>query len=214
MNEHENEIIIVLGKRGHGKTTLVKQIAKRWNRQIIIDALGYEYEDGEIFTDVEEFCEYLLDNKLTQKFTAILRPPIDTNMNIVFLTCQTLDNYILICEESDMYIGTKTMPKSLHWLINYGRHIKSSIVFVARTVPEISIRIRKEYTAFYCFCFTEPSYLQWLRDYGFDDEKISKLSKYEFVFLGENIIPDTLLFQSGKIIEQPTEEMENKNGTH
>jgi hypothetical protein len=180
---------MILGKRGHGKTTLVNRLRQHWKRQIVIDTLGYEYKENDIAFDIESFVRLIEKIKDKESYKVVFRPYKSIeDISKVFLVCRVLRNFVLVLEEASLFCSEKVLDNNLGWLVSYGRHIGCSLIFVARTVPELHIKIRNEVTAFYCFRFTEPRYLKVLEDYGFDSQIIRNLNKFEFVCLGNELL--------------------------
>ena len=61
-----NEIVLVLGRKGSGKSSLVKNVLiKERDRLIIVDSLS-EYNDFLVIEDFESLVEYCSENKTFQ----------------------------------------------------------------------------------------------------------------------------------------------------
>jgi energy-coupling factor transporter ATP-binding protein EcfA2 len=59
-------IDLILGKTGSGKSSFVKkELIPYRKRLVIIDALS-EYENGVIFYNIDNFIEYIIENKVNQ----------------------------------------------------------------------------------------------------------------------------------------------------
>ncbi len=96
-----NELIILVGNIGSGKSTLSKKLAKAGYIIICRDALRYMVGAGEYIFDI------LIEPMISLSTLDILKRAIDRSLNIVIDECnmsaQCRESYINIAKEHDEY---------------------------------------------------------------------------------------------------------------
>ena len=187
MNEkNQNLIIAVFGKKGSGKTTLVKNLIRQSKRLIVIDTLN-EYNVGEIVYSKEN----LFNQTRFETFRIVYRPLSEIDADFAFRLCQHLENVTIVVEEADNYATSNYLSEDFRYLIHYGRHYKVNIIVSCRQAN----RLRSDITAQsdYIISFKQQGRhcLSYMED--FDDKniilKIDKLHLHEYIFVrGENTI--------------------------
>lgn len=180
----QREIIVLFGRTGSGKSTLVKKIIKPLKRVIIIDALN-EYTDGIIFYNIKDFAKYFLDNKNIKSFKIICRfHNMDLNetneevFNKLFDLIFHIGNLYLVIEEAEIYISANAKKTVFNNLVKYGRHKNISIIAVARRVTELSNELKSQMNICYSSNQILTKDIEYLKNLGFT--KIESLPKYEF----------------------------------
>jgi len=183
-----NYIIGIMGKKGSGKSNLIKKyMLKNMVRYIIIDTL-YEYEDDRIFYNIDELYDYLKENK-DRAFKIIFRPENDNDIEILFQISKTINNYTLVIEEVDFYADTFHINENLLYNIKYGRHFGRNIIWVSRSPYEINRFLTRQTDLLIVFKQTEPRDIEYLNKYKFD-KNIQLLGKYEYAISGDlNVFP-------------------------
>lgn len=181
------KVYLVLGKTGSGKTTLAKEIRKKFNRIITLDPL--KQYDGVIFKTFRELYEHIqsrLDQWEFLEFSYTCRFQSDEEYEQVFAMARTLNNFLLVVEETDMFLKPRDPDSNFMWLINYGRHRNISLLCVGRRAPEITIGMRAQATSVVTFRQNEPNDLKLLEAYGFEPGRVSKLEQFKYEYVGEN----------------------------
>ena len=143
-----NEIVLVLGRKGSGKSSLVKNVLiKERDRLIIVDSLS-EYNDFLVIEDFESLVEYCSENKTFQiacQFTSKI--DIEYLFEYIFIE----GNLTVCCEEISKYISSYERDTSFTKLIDFGRHKNIDIIAIARRPSELSRTFRAQIDTLYTF---------------------------------------------------------------
>ena len=70
----DNEIGIILGRKGLGKTTLSRSIQMEVRRALVLDTLGRDYGGGRVIHTTEDLVRYWDRVKGLDDFYAVTRP--------------------------------------------------------------------------------------------------------------------------------------------
>jgi len=205
----ERKVILILGKQGSGKSTLAKRIIQRWKRVIVFDPLA-EYTGGEVVYSFDAFCDYALEHKDAASFTVICRFVGDTTSESdlsyehAAKIVRELRNCLLVLEESELFIDSRTYDSAINWLISFGRHNGVSLIGIGRRPTELCVKLRSQFTTVVSFAQTEPNDLAYMEGLGFDAEELSELDLYEFITYGEPIDNEQQgTPQAARVQEQP-----------
>lgn len=183
----QNKIIAVFGRKGSGKTTLVKYLVRSCRRLILIDPLA-EYENGTIVYTREDLYYQATRYK---EFRIIFRPmnyDDDENYTDVDYAADlalALKNATLVIDEVDKYCNSWYMSKQLNYCIQYGRHFGVYVIITSRQAN----RVRNDITAQadYIITFQQQGQqsLKYLRGYNDDDniDNVINLDNYYYVFI-------------------------------
>jgi len=182
--EKVNYIIGVLGKKGSGKSYLVKSMLSRIPRLIIIDPLR-EYS-GVIFNDWRDVVEYIHKFK-SGRFRAVFRPTEgreDESIGEVLDVVNDINNYTLVMEEVDYVCDPWTIHPELERLVKYGRHFRRNLIWISRNAAEVNRDLTRQSDTLVTFRQTEPIDLKYLRSFSFSKDP-ETLEKYEFATSGD-----------------------------
>ena len=162
---HDAPVAVVLGRRGSGKTTLVKSRLDLFPRVLICDP-NHEYE-GRAPDGLSGLYQLARSER---KFRLVFRPPlgvaeaeeleaVDCLAEIAYRT----GNLLLVVEEADRYTkhGKDTLPY-LRLLIDQGRHNEIGVVMVARRPSRLPKDVIENASALYLFHIHEPHSQRYL----------------------------------------------------
>jgi hypothetical protein len=143
-----NEICIIVGKKGCGKSTEARRIALTRPRRIYIDAMR-EYTDGVIVKSYLALEKYLSD-KTHQNYAVILRTMRQSDVLATLRLPTGNDNpdnpplpgSTIIVDEADKLCGPTSVPEPIDYLLNYGRHFGVSVIFIARRMKSLPLALR------------------------------------------------------------------------
>jgi energy-coupling factor transporter ATP-binding protein EcfA2 len=143
----ENELVVIIGKKGSGKSTRARKLALSCPRRIYIDSM-HEHTDGVIVRSFDALVEYLRP-RVHSNYAVILRT-IDEQHIYAALSLGTkgtpeappLPGVTYIVDEADKYSAPENIIPPIRSIANYGRHFQVSAIFVARRAKRLHIDVR------------------------------------------------------------------------
>lgn len=176
----KNYIIGVLGKKGSGKSALVKKGLPSLKRYLVVDVL-HEYTHGVIFYNAADVIIYI-DQYKDDDFHAIFRPPDgneEAETEKILCMMNNVNNYTIIMEEVDYHCNPNYVHPELLRLVKYGRHYGRSLIWLSRNAAEVNRNLTRQSDVLITFLQTEPIDLKYLSHYAFDKTP-NELGKYEY----------------------------------
>jgi hypothetical protein len=158
-----NEIVGIVGKRGEGKSTMMRRILEACGNMILIDTLGEHDWAGEpLRGDIASQIEQLS----TVKRARIIPDPKNTEAHVNFIcrACFLLEGTTLAIDEVDWYAGQYGIIEGLNSVIQYGRHAGINLVWCARTPTAVGAKLRSETDKLIAFKIVEPRWLESLEE--------------------------------------------------
>lgn len=170
-----NDITIIVGRKGSGKSSRAREIARDRERRIYIDVM-HEYTDGVIVRDFASLAAYLRE-KAYSRYSIVFRS-LDEKEMLAAIAIAThgspesppLPGVTYIIDETDRLCSARSMPESLHRLANYGRHFQASAIFIARRAKALPADIRASADRYIIGNTFEPGDVEYMREY-IGDEK-------------------------------------------
>jgi len=155
-------LITIVGKRGRGKTSLVKQLIEDSDADVVkvLDFIGeYEEEDddriiisrGYIYPFLKEAWESTLE----------------------------IERTLVVLDEIDVY---SKYDRYIEFTYKYGRHGAIDMIAVSRTFFNLPVICRRLTDAYYLFGITEWSDIQYLRHHKSPEfcQQIMNLDFFEY----------------------------------
>lgn len=178
--QRKNQISVILGKKGYGKTSYVVSQTNDLTRLIIFD-YNREYQKGKIISTPQELIEQARLN-LGGMFRLIYRPDInidiDDHFHFFSEICFRVQNYTLAIEEIDLVSSAGVMPSGLKKIINYGRHNAINLLAISRRAHMVPRDLTANADLIVSFNQQEPRDVKYLTDYmGEAGEKVRDLKK-------------------------------------
>lgn len=178
--ERQNQVTFVLGRKGHGKSSLVKQRIQHLERLIIYDPRK-EYRQGVIYTrflDLMQGLEHEPD-----KFQCVCRfeDPDDVDSLLAFV--RDLKEITFVAEEVDWICDTKTIHPDFEWILKYGRHHAIDLYAVTRRPAETNVMLRSQADVMISFKQSEPADLDYLAKRGFNPDELKALEHFQYITL-------------------------------
>jgi hypothetical protein len=171
----DNNITIVLGKKGSGKTSYALNRIQAIERLVAFD-FNHEYNEGfYIVTDPKKLVETLSLNHAT-KFRISYQPDANTDLAQHFeylsraVFCMT--DMTLLAEEIDIVSSASEIPEGLRKIINYGRHRGISIIALSRRAHRIPRDLTANADQIISFNQNEPRDIKYLSDYMGSDNAL------------------------------------------
>lgn len=186
-----NEIIVILGRKHHGKTYMAKSIIRQKSRVVIYDPNRQFSDCGVIFNDPLAVIEYYKIN-FHGSFKIVYQPEFytfDTRKDILLAEFESICHFVnvakdlyFVVDEVDKYIQATSCPAFFNNLIQRGRHIGVSLIVTTRRHVETSRHLTAQADIIYSFNQVEPNDIKYLKTImGGMAEKISTLPPYHFI---------------------------------
>lgn len=175
MTTRENDLTIIIGRKGCGKSSRAREIAKERERRIYIDVM-HEYTDGVIVRDFASLAAYLRE-KAYSRYSIVFRS-LDEREMLAAIAIGTkgspenppLPGVTYVIDETDRFCSARSFPESLHRLVNYGRHFGASAIFIARRAKALPTDMRAAADRYIIGQTFEPGDADYMREY-IGDEK-------------------------------------------
>lgn len=193
-----NEIIVILGRKGCGKTTLLKKYASGKKRVVFFDPIG-QFEDGVIITSPVSLLRFLEIN-CERSYRIIYNPDPDCPVPDDLVQDKKQTDYIkrhfaALCEivrnlydvylaidEVDLVTKAGECPNSFRSLIAHGRHSRISIVATTRRQTETSRLLTSQADVIISFEQHEPADIKYLATFlGERAEELKTLKMYSYL---------------------------------
>ena len=188
-SRHDAPVAVVLGRRGSGKTTLVKSFLPRFHRVIVVDP-NHEYS-GEVFTSLGDLYRACLGGG---SFQVVYQPPTGApdadeldRVDCVAQVAWTVRSVLLVIDEADRYVrlGKDTLPY-VRLVIDQGRHRNVGLCAIARRPSRVPKDVIENASSLYLFHCHEPHSQRYLAGIiGADVEALAGLSAGQYLAWSE-----------------------------
>ena len=180
----EKKITIVIGKRGSGKSVLVKHLIRETQRLVIYDIMT-EYKHGVCFgqEDLDELLTFW--HKVYRGEFRILYRPLKVKEEIEWLArgVYVLGDITFVVEEIDAVCTAWVMPEWLSYCVQRGRHKNIELIGVTPAPFGINRDLTRQAKRIIVFNTNEPKDLDYLAALLGSDVKrlVPALGAYEFM---------------------------------
>lgn len=180
----EKKVIVIIGKRGSGKSYLARKLIEREPRLLIFDTMS-EYNEGVMF-ETEELQQFkaFWKHVYRRPFRLIYRPlmpekEIEVIAELVFL----LGNMTFVVEEVDCYCTPYQISDAFAHIIQRGRHKNITLIGVTQRPYGIHRLLTSQAKELYIFSTSEPRDRDYLKSLlGQEIEaKLDALQQYQYV---------------------------------
>lgn len=178
----EKKIILVLGKRGSGKSFLVKKLIEKEPRLFVFDTLS-EYEMGVVFENEKNLVAFWR-TVYRRNFRLVYRPLIpDEEIKSACRLVYTLGNLCFVVEEIDCYCSSFQIDENFAHVIQRGRHKNITLIGITQRPYGINRLLTSQAKEIYIFSTNEPRDRDYLRTLlGQEIEgKLDALEQYQYV---------------------------------
>ena len=166
MSELQNRIVGLVGRKGAGKSTALRELTCCRERVVIFDVLG-EHSSPNVFSDLNDFSEYLSSHSRGPMHCAY-RPVSESPEDAFEFVCDEIydaGNMCFAIEEAARFCGPGHMPDALDRVIRLGRHRRLDVVWVTQRLSEVSRTLTAMTDVFVIVgAMTEPRDLNTLAD--------------------------------------------------
>lgn len=190
MTAKRNLIVTMLGKKGSGKTTLVKAMLDEFPRVLIVDT-NREYADSVdvTFSELPEALDYLKNvarQPADQPFSAAYVPEDIPDDALDFLrVAYTLENFVLVLDEAHMYCRASVIPQPIMMLVRLGRHRAISQIYVSQRPSTIPRDMTAQSDLIVSFQQHEGRDIDYMtRLFGRDADSLKRLKPYTVEVFG------------------------------
>lgn len=172
MTKFEREVILVVGKTGHGKTLWTRRYVFGRRRVIILDPM-LEYE-GLLFDDTGKLLDYIERERFYQVRTEWAEDAPDlATIAMAAGHCvkagkpmphPKCTDVCLVIDEAGRAIPSRTtLDPAIEDTIYRGRHRHVTLVNVTQRASTLSIAARSQWTRLICFWQTEDADVKWIQ---------------------------------------------------
>lgn len=183
MIEVKNEIAVILGRKGQGKSTLAAELSSKLSKVIIIDSLN-EYKDNvrlEIDRDLKKNLDFFFSH--SSEFKISFCPETTQEFDDLLEVLKRYSDYTLLLDEIGLWSTPSYIPEPLYWLLRFGRHNRINQIYIARRPPELNRMITALADKFYIFNIIEPRDLEFISKILGEDitDKIKNIKKFSYI---------------------------------
>jgi len=180
----EKKIILVIGKRGSGKSYLVKKMIRTDTRLVVFDLMS-EYVEGVTFGPENPRELAWFWRKFYKRDFRIVYRPIRPKAEILQLAelVYSLGNLTFVVEEIDSICTPYELPDPFAAIVQRGRHKNIQLIGVTPAPYGINRDLTRQAKEIYIFNTNEPRDIDYLRQLlGSEIEaKIAALEQYQYV---------------------------------
>jgi len=177
-------VLVVLGQRGSGKSTLVNRIIRRSNRVVVLDTLAEHYAAARPVA-LAELRGYL--EQPTYRVSVVPQDysEFETACDGVALR----RSFVYVVDELDFWVANAAghdTPRGLLEMVRYGRHRDQRLVLVARRPAAVPRELTSQ-AALAVFRSREPRDAEYLRAFGAGDLDLGALNIGEYYLIDETV---------------------------
>lgn len=181
----DNEIGVIVGQKGLGKTTLARYLVTQMPRVLVLDSLGTDYGGGCVVRDPGALIEYWNKVQHYAAFSIIARPAGDEMAAAVFRIARQARDLWLVVEEADKYCNASGIQPEFREIINYCRQTNVSVLALARRAARINRDLTANADWIVAHRTVEPRDLEYLREF-MDVTPLPQLDRFQWVRWGES----------------------------
>jgi hypothetical protein len=165
VRELQNRIVGIVGRKGAGKSTALREIISCRLRVAIFDIMA-EHPSPNTFYDLGDCLDYLGRNAGEAHFHCALRPRDheEEALNILAETVFDIGGICFAVEEAAWFSTAHSQPRGLDLLARMGRHAAVDLIWTAQRIAEVARRLTSATDVFVLLAMTEPRDLSALAD--------------------------------------------------
>lgn len=184
----ENTIVCVFGRKGEGKTTLVREMLTDFDRITVADTVG-QYGPGDgcmIRYSREECVTALVALSGQRRFRLSCRCVDPEDMLAVLHVSYEVPEALVIVEETSLYCSPAHLPNEIARLVRYGRHRSISQFYVSQRPAGVHRDLTSQADLIVSFRQREPRDLAYMRLLvGESADQLPYLQPFEIMVWGD-----------------------------
>lgn len=193
MKIQATDCILVMGRRGCGKSFLAKRLQSIWPRRVIVDTLN-EYSGPNIVFNFHDFSEKLIKLKLENKkeFELIFQfnpenENSDVEFNELLRLCYYFSNIQIVIEEIQLFSSPHFLPKWLKNCLLIGRHRNLSILATSQRPGEVNKTILSQCSHIFCGNIIEGNDLKYISNFlNLESKKLVSIPDRKFIYFSRD----------------------------
>jgi len=186
----EKKIRLVIGKRGSGKSVLVKHMIRNERRLVIYDIMS-EYTEAVTFDDTQKLWLVNFWRQVYKGNFRIVYRPLRPKDEIDWLAqaVYALGDLTFVVEEIDAVCTPFDMSPWMQAIIQRGRHMNIEMIGVTPAPFGIHRDLTRQAKDIFVFRTKEPRDIQYLRRLLGEaiEAKLVALEQYEFVHWSDHV---------------------------
>lgn len=189
-----HECVLIMGRRGCGKSHLARKIQTIWPRRVIIDTLNeyseQDFPNAETVFTFHDFSEKLKQYKTEnrQAFVLIFQFDIESTMNDqefdhILRLCYYFGNMQIVIEEVQNFATPHLLPHWLKQCLFTGRHQHISLLFTTQRPAMLNKNILSQCAHVFCGQLIETNDIIYVS--GFfkkDGQKLTSMAERRFLY--------------------------------
>jgi len=199
-NIKRNEVTIVVGRKGCGKSTLSASLIKSVRRVVVLDPQN-EYNVGVKVNSLHAFVDVITRYRFSDDMKITYFPEDMTNRKKWFdgicKIVYAVGNLTFVIEELGLFMSATSFPEEFAKLVMSSRHKRINIVGITQRATKIPRDLRSQADKIYTFHQVEPLDLKYIAEYmeAGNVSRIRSLSDHHYL----------LWFPDGKTIKSKLE---------
>jgi hypothetical protein len=167
VSEEQNQIVGIVGRKGTGKSSYLRELLRRCPRFLVFDVMAEHARQGgnqlESPTQLDRFLKW---SRAQEKFAASYIPDgaLDEEIEEVARLVYGRGHLCFACEEVPLYTQPGYMPPLLGKLVRTGRHRHIDVAWTAQRAAEVPKTLTALTDVWILFSQVEPRDLSALAD--------------------------------------------------
>lgn len=185
----KTDVVVIAGKRGSGKSTLVKHILSTQlnEKNYLIYDVNREYGDFGFTLHSERSLTDLRKIVFPSDEPHVVYQPMtfgEKIHDVVSGAIMEKGNYFFVCEETDMYCSPRNVGEYFSRVLHVGRHYGVGVIAISRNVRGLNALVGSQAKHFFIFHTFFPQDKDYLSQFLHPDamRKIDELKKFECLY--------------------------------
>lgn len=186
----QNEIVVILGKKGSGKSIMARHYVKDKRRLVVYDPMRQFSDLGIVVESRRDFLEYLIGS-YDGKFRIVYQPVFEMASHDIIATefqwiCHSvscLKEIYFMVDEIDSCLSPRDQENFYFKnMVQRGRHSGISLVTTTIRYTDVQRNLTAQADTIICFHTHEPADTRYFRGYfGAMAEDLPALPPYHFI---------------------------------